>query len=111
MTPKNIEEIILKNRSNKENEFLQYILNNNNGKLSDNSGYRLYECPICKTLHRRFHLEVTYNKNDLFVKQYNCSKCKSFLVVLPEKIELSKYFCKKCGEKELQEFFGYTMWD
>lgn len=111
MTPNNIDDIILNNKSEKENEFLRYVTENRNAKLADNLGFRLYECPVCETLHSKFHVEITYNRNDLFIKKYNCNKCKAILVPLPKKIDLSKFACKNCGEKALQESLNYTMWD
>jgi len=110
-TPQCLDNVIAVNKNRKEKEFFEYIAKNRNAKLVQPVGYRLYECPTCKTLHSKLYIEVKYGENERYVKQYNCSKCGSILVPLPDEVDASEFRCKKCGEKALEESKSFILWD
>lgn len=59
----------------------------------------MYECPTCKTLHSKLYIEVKYGENERYVKQYNCSKCGSILVLLPDDVDASEFRCKNAEKR------------
>ncbi|PAT01263.1 hypothetical protein CI105_07340 [Candidatus Izimaplasma bacterium ZiA1] len=108
-----IDDLILYTSNKKEKALLTRLQTRYNGKLKDVPGYNIYECSKCNTLHSRLEYQISYNRNDTYIKNQVCSKCNSILIKLPEdkSIDFTQYNCKKCNDKTIDELFSFTMWD
>ncbi len=110
-SPTNIKELIKTNKNQRENDFMQYLMEHRSAELVNIVGYRLYECPKCNTLHSKYHIEINYNYNETYIKHHFCGRCKSYLVPLKGDINITQYRCKKCNNKTLNELYQLIMWD
>lgn len=94
-----------------------------NIKVVDGYGHKIYRCPKCGKFYNRFHLKLEYADGDYEIK-YKCTKCKKELelisndfedenIIERKEIDLSKYPCPECGKYELveDEFYPAELWD
>lgn len=85
--------------------------------------YRLYACPKCNTLSRRFYAKFKHGEGETFETRCNCHKCRRELigpvgklnefgfVEEPTEEEIARYNCSKCGQKTLIKGQEMICWD
>ena len=64
---------------------------------------RLYSCPKCNTLHKRFYIRMTDGTTRLFETRFYCGKCRGSLIQVKEDdMDVNMYNCKQCGQQALR---------
>jgi len=85
--------------------------------------HRLYACPKCNTLSRRFYAKFNHGDGETYETKFACHKCRRELVgpigpvnkygfsQEPSEEEISRYNCIKCGRKTLVKGQEMICWD
>jgi len=63
--------------------------------------HSLFACPKCEILYDRFSYKIVYGNNEVLESEYNCSRCKTKLILARENV--SKYRCPKCNTYSLKK--------
>ncbi len=66
------------------------------------SGFQIYKCPKCKTLHDKKEVVIYNDDTPVYRSEFRCSACRSRLK-LTNIHRLKKAVCPKCGKRTFQK--------
>ena len=83
---------------------------------SYNFSNKIFVCARCQVPHSRFWAKIEREDGKVFETEFKCPKCRSVMVAINDEDtdelidEITKYRCRKCGEKSLM-YIGDILWD
>ena len=71
--------------------------------------HKLFECPKCRTLAKRFDFRIEYGDKKIYAPSFRCGRCRRVLISARE--PLTEHTCPQCGFRPIKVWKNVLLWD